>query len=53
MRIVALLVLAACAVVAALIYLPALVARDVASALVAVERWACGRIMWAAGWLQR
>lgn len=47
MCIVALLVLAACAVVAALIYLPALIARDVAGALVAVERWACGRIMWA------
>lgn len=47
MRIVALLVLAACAVVAALIYLPALIARDVAGALVAAERWACGRIMWA------
>lgn len=47
MRIVALLVLAACAVVAALIYLPALIARDVAGAMVAVERWACGRIVWA------
>lgn len=47
MRIVALLVLALCAVAAALIYLPALVARDVAGALVAVERWACGRIVWA------
>lgn len=53
MRIVALLVLAVCAVVAALIYLPALVSRYVAGALVAVERWACGRIMWAVGWLQR
>lgn len=53
MRIVALLVLAVCAVVAALIYLPAIIARDVAGALVAVERWACGRIMWAVGWLQR
>lgn len=46
MRIVALLVLAMCAVVAALIYLPALVARDVAGAMVAVERWACDRIVW-------
>lgn len=53
MRIVALLVLAACALAAAIIYLPALVARDVAGAMVAVERWACGRIMWAVGWLQR
>lgn len=47
MRIVALLVLAACAVVEALIYLPALVARDVAGVMVAVERRACGRIVWA------
>lgn len=22
-------------------------------AVVAVERWICGRIMWAVGWLQR
>lgn len=53
MRVLILLALAACAVVAALIYLPALIARDVAGALVAAERWACGRIVWAVGWLQR
>lgn len=47
MRVLILLALAACAAVAALIYLPALVARDVAGALMAVERWACGRIVWA------
>lgn len=47
MRIVALLVLAVCAVVAALIYLPALVARGVADALAAIEWRACARIAWA------
>lgn len=47
MRVLILVALAACAVVAALIYLPALVVRDFAGALVAVERWACGRILWA------
>ncbi len=53
MRIVALLVLAVCALAAAIIYLPALVARDVAGALVAAERWACARIMWAVEWLRQ
>ena len=47
MRVLILLALAACAVVAALIYLPALVARDVAGALAAIEWRACELIMWA------
>lgn len=42
-----LLAMAAAAVVAAAVYLPALAARGVAGGLVAIERWACGRILWA------
>ena len=53
MRVIVLMALAVCAVAAALIYLPALLARNVAGALVAAERWACGRIMWAVEWLRQ
>lgn len=47
MRVLILLAMAVCAVVAAIVYLPALAVRAVAGVLVAAERWACGRIMWA------
>lgn len=53
MRVLILMALAACAAVAAIIYLPALVARDVAGAMVALEQWACGRIVWAVEWLRQ
>lgn len=46
MRVLILLVLALCAVVAAIVYLPALAARAVADALAAIEWRACARIVW-------
>jgi len=48
MRVLILLALAACAVVAAIVYLPALAARAVADAPAAIEWRACELIMWAA-----
>lgn len=47
MRVLILLALAVCAVAAAIVYPPALVARAVANALAGFEWRACERIVWA------